>query len=156
MIHCNVIKWNLVKSSCKSQKLVTRVPVTDSSQQHWGEGCVWYRINLQLLKSSYRWNPSSHPTFNMLNKIIHFSPFPFPYSPVNPKVFLNPPKSLIFHITTDSFVIVYLLNILKKINPNHPESIKIHPPVLEDFGGFRIPPHWACGGFWWIQDFNSF
>ena len=26
-------------------------------------------------------------------------------------------------------------------NPNHPESIKIHPPVLEDFGGFRIPPH---------------
>ena len=27
------------------------------------------------------------------------------------------------------------------INPNHPESIKIHPPVLEDFGGFRIPPH---------------
>ena len=24
------------------------------------------------------------------------------------------------------------------INPNHPESIKILPPVLEDFGEFRI------------------
>ena len=30
------------------------------------------------------------------------------------------------------------------INPNHPESIKIHPPVLEDFGRFRISIVFNC------------
>ena len=54
-----------------------------------------------------------------------------------------------FSIITSCCMDLYMY--MKNINPNHPESIKIHPPVLEDFGGFRIPPHWACGGFWWIR-----
>ena len=29
-------------------------------------------------------------------------------------------------------------NVVASLNPNHPESIKIHPPVLEDFGYLHI------------------
>ena len=43
-------------------------------------------------------------------------------------------------ISTPAFTDI-LLTMFTGFNPNHPQSIKIHPPVLEDFGGFRIPPH---------------